>query len=352
MGYKETEEFNCLIKSREKLTLLPKFCKEFFYSINGTTSAKTRLNYAQDLIIFFTFLTEEVDEFKIFENLTDIPIEYLEKITPSTLDSFLEYLDYYIKNNNDGTIIERTNGENGKSRKLSAVRRMLKYFFKKENISSNPGELVETPKIHEKVITRLEADEVALLLDTVENGEKLTEHQSAYHDRTKKRDLAIITLLLGTGMRVSECVGIDIHHIDFNINGVKVSRKGGKETVLYFGDEVYTALQDYLSERLEIEAKEGHEEALFLSMQKTRITPRAVQNLVKKYSSLVTPIKNISPHKLRSTYGTELYRQTGDIYLVADVLGHADVNTTKKHYAEMDDANRRAAPKYIKLREK
>ena len=96
---------------------------------------------------------------------------------------------------------------------------------------------------------------------------------------------------------------------------------------------------------------EGHENALFLSLQNRRITVRAVENLVKKYSKLVTNLKNITPHKLRSTYGTSLYRETGDIYLVADVLGHKDVNTTRKHYAAIEDDRRRKAAKYVHLRE-
>ena len=85
-------------------------------------------------------------------------------------------------------------------------------------------------------------------------------------------------------------------------------------------------------------------------MQKKRISVRAVQKMVKKYSKPVNPLKHITPHKLRSTYGTSLYRETGDIYLVADVLGHSDVNTTKKHYAAMEDHRRRSARNIVKLR--
>ena len=86
-------------------------------------------------------------------------------------------------------------------------------------------------------------------------------------------------------------------------------------------------------------------------MQNRRLTVRGVENLVKKYASKVTSMKKITPHKLRSTYGTNLYRETGDIYLVADVLGHKDVNTTRKHYAAMQDENKRKAAKAVKLRE-
>ena len=108
----------------------------------------------------------------------------------------------------------------------------------------------------------------------------------------------------------------------------------------------------YLEERHEIEAFPGHEQALFLSLQRKRLSVRSVENLVKKYAQLVAPLKKITPHKLRSTYGTNLYRETGDIYLVADVLGHADVNTTKKHYAALEDERRRSARNAVTLREK
>ncbi len=161
----------------------------------------------------------------------------------------------------------------------------------------------------------------------------------------------MLTLLLGTGIRVSECVGLDIQDLDFDTNGMRILRKGGSEVILYFGDEVREALLDYLDERELITAKEGSEDALFLSMQRSRISVRAVENLVKKYSRTVTTLKNITPHKLRSTYGTQLYKETGDIYLVADVLGHKDVNTTRKHYAAIEDERRRKAAGKVKLRE-
>ena len=154
--------------------------------------------------------------------------------------------------------------------------------------------------------------------------------------------MAILTLLLGTGIRVSECVGLDLNDIDPKNNGIKVHRKGGSEVMVYFGDEVAEALDAYLDERLEMEPQEGSTEAVFLSMQNRRINVRSV----------VTTVKNITPHKLRSTYGTTLYQETGDIYLVADVLGHKDVNTTKKHYAAQADSRRRMAARAVQLREK
>ncbi len=166
-----------------------------------------------------------------------------------------------------------------------------------------------------------------------------------------RSDLALLTLLLGTGIRVSECVGLDISDVDFRNGGIRIHRKGGKEVTVYFGVEVEDALKDYLDERNQMLPVEGHDNALFLSLQMKRMSVRSVENLVKKYARIVTPLKKITPHKLRSTYGTALYRETGDIYLVADVLGHADVNTTKKHYAALDDARRRSARDKVWLRE-
>ena len=161
----------------------------------------------------------------------------------------------------------------------------------------------------------------------------------------------MLSLMLGTGIRVSECVGLDIDDVDFKNNGIKIHRKGGAEVIVYFGDEVRQALLGYIEKRNQIEALDGSTNALFLSLKKSRINVRSVENLVKKYAKLVTSLKNITPHKLRSTYGTALYRETGDIYLVADVLGHKDVNTTRKHYAEIEDERRRKAAKKVKLRE-
>ena len=139
--------------------------------------------------------------------------------------------------------------------------------------------------------------------------------------------------------------------VDFDNSRVKVTRKGGNEAFVYFSDEATGYLQDYMKERKEIVAVDGHEDALFLSSHRKRITVRTVENMVKKYARVSTPLKKITPHKLRSTYGTALYQETGDIYLVADVLGHKDVNTTRKHYAELDQERKRGARNKVTLRE-
>ena len=188
-------------------------------------------------------------------------------------------------------------------------------------------------------------------MDSVEDGSGLTARQKSFHQKTKLRDVAMLTMFLGTGIRISECVGLNVSDVDLENKAFTVTRKGGKQAVLYFGDEVQEALAAYLEERFSDENNSDNEPALFLSLQKKRISTRAVEDLVKKYSRIVTPLKHITPHKLRSTFGTNLYRETGDIYVVAEVLGHNDVNTTKKHYADSSDEIRRNAVKNIVLRE-
>ena len=111
------------------------------------------------------------------------------------------------------------------------------------------------------------------------------------------------------------------------------------------------ALSNYLELRNTIIPLQGSEDALFLSLQNKRMSVRAMENMVSKYTSKLNTLKHITPHKLRSTFGTNLYRETNDIYLVADFLGHKDVNTTRKHYASISDDTRRKAIMNFKLRE-
>lgn len=331
---------------RSILEELPPFCKQFFRGIEEYTSARTRLAYAYDLRLFFEFLHEKNALCAKME-VRDFPLSLLEQLTRQDIEEYLEYMSLYEK---DGR--EITNDERGKARKLASLRSFYNYFYQSELISYNPAALIPLPKQHEKEIIRLEPNEVAILLDQVEDGTKLTKKELEYHKKTKTRDVALLTLLLGTGIRVSECVGLNISDVNFETGGIKIRRKGGYETVIYFGEEVETALLDYLEERKRILPMEGNEDALFLSLQNRRIAVRSVEKLVKKYASRVTTLKKITPHKLRSTYGTSLYQETGDIYLVADVLGHKDVNTTRKHYAAQSDERRRRAAQYVHLREK
>ena len=344
--YKQTQ-IDQTLRLREVLKTLPPFAKDYFRAMEPKSSAKTRINYAYDIRVFFHFLLENNPIYKNY-TMDQFRVQDLERIEPVDIEEYMEYLKVYKREDNEMI----TNGERGLKRKMSALRSFYSYYFKHQYIATNPTLLVDMPKLHDKTIIRLDIDEVAMLLDYVESaGEHLTGQALAYYQKTKNRDLAILTLLLGTGIRVSECVGLNLTDVDFKNNGITVTRKGGSQMVVYFGEEVEKALRNYLETyRKAVTPLAGYENALFLSTQRRRIGVQAVENMVKKYASQITN-KRITPHKLRSTYGTALYKETGDIYLVADVLGHKDVNTTKKHYAAIDEDRRRSAANVVKLRE-
>lgn len=345
-NYADQRAKELMLLTREVLKELPEVCSEFIHAIDATTQPLTRYAYACDLKIFCEFLVNEIPKFSD-QTPASLTCADFDNVMARDIRSYLEYLGFYIKNDE-----ERSNAELGKMRKLSSLRSFYEFLFKNEYVQSDVSKLVDMPKRHEKPIIRLEVDEVARLLDSVESGDGLSDRQKHYNEHTRMRDQAILTLFLGTGIRVSELVGLNIEDLDFSVNGFLVTRKGGNQAVLYFSDEVAAVLQNYLPIRREIQALPGHEDALFLSLQNRRISVRAVQTMVKKYASIAAPLKkHLSPHKLRSTFGTNLYHETGDIYLVADVLGHSDVNTTRRHYAAMSDDRRRMAAKKVLLRD-
>ena len=346
LNYHEQKAANDTIKLRKVLETLPAFTHDYFRALENTTTTKTRISYVYDIRLFFSFLITNDSSYSNYKT-NDFSLNELDKVTALDIEKYLEYLKVYTDAN--GNV--NKNDSRGLHRKLAALRSFYAYYYKHELISSNPTLLVDMPKLRDKEIIRLDYDEVSRLLDLVEHGfDNLTGMKKVYFEKNRVRNLAIFTLLLGTGIRVSECVGLDINDIDFSNNRIKVLRKGGKEDYVYFGDEVCDSLLDYLAERNLISPASGHEDALFLSIQRKRISVQAIENLVSDYASQITTFKHITPHKLRSTYGTNLYKETGDIYLVAEVLGHNDVNTTRKHYAALDEDRKRMAAKAVALR--
>ncbi len=345
-SYYQEREINCIERLNEIVEKLPYYVRDFFIGVEPRTSALTRLNYGYDLRIFFNFLSKKVFKGKEIEQIS---LDDLSKLCASDFEYFLSYLSYYNINGKDEKCTET-----GKARKLSTLRAFYKHFFNKNMLPANTPAKVLMPKIHEKEIIRLESgdkkDEIGDMLRVVESGTGLSKRQATFHNSTKYRDSAIITLFLGTGIRISELVGLNIDDIDMKSNSFVVTRKGGNRSVLYFNDEVASALNLYYEDRLADNNISEDEKALFLSLQNKRISTRTVQELVKKYARIISPLKKITPHKLRTTFGTNLYKQTGDIYVVASILGHKDVNTTKRHYAAQSEEIRKNASKAYTLK--
>ncbi len=348
--FDERNEKN-IIKIREICSELPEFTTRFFLGIQLKTTPLTRLNYAYDLRIFFDYLSKIKFKHRIAPN--EITLSDIALLTSTDIELFLDYISSYEFQGKNYSC-----GEKAKSRKLSTLRTFFKFFYRKNELNSDVAAKVDMPKLHDQSIIRLDVDEIVKILDTAEDGLNMSEKQRQFNKITSKRDVAILTLFLGTGIRISELVGIDIKDVDFDSNAFTVTRKGGNRQTLYFSEEVSNALQSYLSWReseidlsSDVGIKMKDSPALFLSLQGKRISVRSVELLVKKYSRIINPLKKITPHKLRSTFGTQLYHETQDIYMVADVLGHKDINTTKKHYAAMSEDIRKQVAKKIKLRD-
>lgn len=353
MDYFEQRNENTIEKTRRIIKELPTFANEFFVGIQTRTSPLTRLNYAYDLRIFFDYLSNYLYGGKV--SINEITLADLERLQAFDIECYVEHLNSYTYNGKKFHC-----GEKAKERKLASLRSFFKYYFKKDKLSSDITRKVDMPKIHEKAIIRLDSEEISKLLDMVDSEFicDLSTRQNSYHNITRIRDVAVLTLFLSTGIRISELVGLNKKDFNFANNSFIVTRKGGNKSILYFGEETEKAIKDYLqwiedekAEETDFGRKISDEDCLFYSLQGKRISVRAVQNLVKKYSKIITPLKKITPHKLRSTFGTELYQNTKDIYVVADVLGHRDVNTTKKHYAAISEEIRRKAAATVKLRD-
>ncbi len=331
------------IKRLEKLHMLedqlPVYCLSFLDDKELTSQINTVISYAYDLITFFEFLKEKNPILKNTESIKDINIEILDELSFEDINEFQRYLTF---NNGEN---KHLNKEKGIARRMSAVRGFYEFMcihhFLKNNPTIGAAKRKKSPK---KDIIRMNSDEVNTLMDTVINTElKVSDRQKSFLEKTNLRDTAIFTLLLNTGIRVSECVGLDIDDLNFEENSFSVVRKGGNTQILYFNRTTAEALKEYIQDERPLLIPNDEEKALFLSLRKQRITVRSVQVLVKKFTKVAVPGKKLTPHKMRSTYGTALYKETGDIRLVADVLGHKDINTTAKHYAAIEDEHRRRA---------
>lgn len=335
-----------LKKYRELIVQLPECAAVYLHEKEISSQTSTLISYSYDLLTFFRFLREKNPFFRNFE-IKDFKITDLENLMSEDIVEFQRYLEL----NDVGEFHE--NDKRAIARKMSPLRGMFQYHFEREYIKNNPMALVKMPRIKkDKNIVRMNPVEVNDILNAVEYGhEHMTKRQLSYLEKTRQRDLAILTLMLGTGIRVSECAGLDDTDINFKDNSIFIVRKGGSQDVVYFGPEVADVLKEYMDgERKRVIPQETHEHALFYSMQNKRISVDAVENLVKKYAKVAVPNKKITPHKLRSTYGTNLYRETGDIRLVADVLGHENVNTTVNYYAAIEDEHKQRAATAVTLR--
>jgi len=237
MNFYQKRDLQNRLKMAKYTEKLPSYCLNYFIGIENNTSSLTRLNYAMDLYVFFNYLSQ----FKFKKPENQISLQEIDTIKAFDIEQFLSYLSYY-------QIEDKVykNEEKGKARKLASLRSFFKYLFNHDMITANVASKIDTPKLHNKEIIRLEKEEVSRLMNVIESPTEFSQRQKAYNKNTFERDNAIITLFLGTGIRISELVGLNIESFDFSQNAFLVTRKGGNRTMLYFSNEVAMALKTWL----------------------------------------------------------------------------------------------------------
>ncbi len=267
--------------------------------------------YKIDLRMFFKYMVRKKVLKDSSVELSDVDIsnadlDFISKISLADIYEFLNYLSR-----------ELGEGSAARSRKIVSIRMFYKYMTSKTNqLSYNPTLTLETPKSAKRLPVHLSLNESVSLLDSVDGP-------------FKERDYAILTLFLNCGMRLTELVGINLR--DIGENTIVITGKGNKQRMVYLNEACISALKDYLAVRPADKLKGSDRDALFISKQNKRISPRMVQTLVTKYidkSGLSN--KNYSTHKLRHTAATLMYQEGGvDVRTLQEILGHAQLNTTQ-----------------------
>lgn len=282
-------------------------------------SDQTIREYYLDLRMFLRFMVLMKNEMPYSTDLETIPIKnvdaaFMESITTSDVFDFLSYLSNDRVKFEDSPSAETGIGAAARVRKLSSIKSFYKYLtVRTKQISNNPVQDLEFPKIRKSLPKYLTLDECSRLLQAVKGS-------------NAKRDFAILMLFLNCGIRRAELVGLNL--TDVYDDRIRVLGKGNKERIVYMGSSCKKAIDDYLVERKQIVLTDNR--ALFGSRDKNRISVTAVHRLVKKHMLAAgLDASQLSAHKLRHTAATLMLSNGVDVKTVQEVLGHENLNTTQ-----------------------
>ena len=342
-------------KIEDLLTDLPTYCRDYELYARNKNSLKTRMEYLVDIYNFFRYLATQNPMIK---KPADVTTEILEKQNGFDWDKYMSWLSNYKFNAKDETEKIKTNSAASKKRKMMAIRSLYHFLYIRDYIACNPTEKAEIPTVKAKKranITILEDDQCELFLKEIdkkyEDAKKtlamIPDKNQSRKDKMKPylaiRDKAIVYLFLGTGLRVSELCAINCENITFKLGYINVFRKGDGDSTettdkVYLSDEVMDILKYYINvARDNIGANEENYDALFLSSLHRRMTPRAVELMVKEYADkALGKDNNVHPHTLRATFGTRYYRKYKDISATSTVMNHSGIEITAKYYVQED----------------
>lgn len=326
------------------LAEMPDFVYSYIQTYYDGESINTQIGYSIDIRTFLNYL--KLFKFKEVEKLEDFTLEQMDQIKVEDLINFKAYLrEYEISTvTSDGRKVRRTihNSAHGINRKLSAVRGLFIYLYKTDRIKQNVTDKVDFASVSQKIKKPLTTQETIRVLDVIYNGENYFQGRDLTEYLNKKqRDIAIFTTYLGTGIRVSELVNLNVSDVCFETSSFIVTRKGGDEQEIFMPIQVQNEIAKYIDER--IEKKQMGEEALFLSRLGKRITVAAIEKMLKKYCMVVniTNPDKTRPHALRRTFACRLLEDGIDIKMVAELMGHKNIEVTHKYYAQYSSKARK-----------
>jgi integrase/recombinase XerC len=226
------------------------------------------------------------------------------------------------------------------ARKLAAIRSLFKFSVREGMVLRNPARLVATPKLPKRIPSVLSAEDLNTFLDGVvarpATSSSSRKHSGAPNENRVlvKRDRAILELLYASGLRVSELTGLNLADMDRKEMMLRVRGKGNKERIIPYGGKAEQALEAYGSTRDEILKKAGRKgdrQAVFLNHLGTRLTPRSVARIVKKYVRLINVNWDLHPHSLRHAFATHLLADGADLRAIQELLGHSSLSTTQRY---------------------
>lgn len=326
---------------------LPDFMKDYFIYLKGSVASSTRAAYLEDITFFCDYLVNE-SGLTDAKTIKDLTIDDFKNIKARDVNLFLgDYCPRYYKEKENATIVYENNNR-ALARKKSSISTLFKFLYRNEQLPTNITDgfnPIKLPKPQPDAIKRLDIDEVMVMLEAVESGEGLTEKEKVYWNKTKLRDKAILALFVTYGLRLNELRELNISSFNFSRGEFKIYRKRGKEVLMPINKTCENVVLDYINnERPKSDdLPDDVKDALFLSLQKKRLTSKAIRQLVKKYTSIcmhTTRDKGYSPHKLRATAATSLIQSGFSIYDVKTLLDHDNVTTTQLYAAHKKNVKR------------
>lgn len=334
-------------KCRELENELPSFMRGFFSYLKSGVLPNTRMAYLFDIRFFCEYLVHETD-LTSAEKPRDIRAEEFAAIKASDINYYINDYCRHYRVEKESAVYIYENGNRSLSRKKSSLSVLFKYLYRDEIIPNNITDgfdPIRLPKPGEREIKRLDIDEVKIMIDAVFEGSGLTKKEKEYWSKTKYRDTAILLLFITYGLRLYELQQLNISSFDFQKGEFKIYRKRGKESTMPLNKSVEKVIKDYIELERPADSMipEEHRDALFLSLQKRRITERAIRDLVKKYTSIAMSKGRdfgYSPHKLRATAATALIEEGNSIFDVQALLDHDNVTTTQLYAAHKRNTKR------------